>query len=151
MGTLNGIGEGNAADSLRQEIFNSSEDTNKVIRLNLLAWKLMYENPDTCILLSNEALALSIQRNYEAGKIESLKYIGIFNHFQGNYEKALEKYREAIAISDLVDDNYGSAIIKGNVASIYQSQGDYPKSLSLYFEVLKTLESLGKKRDQLQL
>ncbi|MBL4624097.1 MAG: tetratricopeptide repeat protein [Flavobacteriales bacterium] len=146
LGTLNGIGEGNAADSLRQEIFNSSEDTNKVIRLNLLAWKLMYENPDTCILLSNEALALSIQRNYEAGKIESLKYIGIFNHFQGNYEKALEKYREAIAISDLVDDNYGSAIIKGNVASIYQSQGDYPKSLNLYFEVLKTLESLGKKK-----
>ena len=46
-------------DSLSKLLLTDAEDTSKVIHLNALAWELKYQNPDTAIVLSKQALALA--------------------------------------------------------------------------------------------
>ena len=47
-----------ASDSLAALIKTDQSDTNKIIHLNLLGWELMFINPDTSILLGNQAVEL---------------------------------------------------------------------------------------------
>ena len=46
-------------DSLSKLLSTDADDTSKVIHLNALAWELKYQNPDTAIVLSKQALALA--------------------------------------------------------------------------------------------
>jgi len=47
------------ADSLKARLHQPLHDTDRVNTLNELGWELMYNNPDTAILLGNQALQLS--------------------------------------------------------------------------------------------
>src|SRR3990167_4317045 len=67
----------------------ASEDTNKVNRLNALGRELMYQNPDTSIVLGNEAFALAEKLNWKKGCASSLSNLGVYYHIKSDFPRAL--------------------------------------------------------------
>src|SRR3990172_7417903 len=65
-------------DSLLTLLKTAKEDTNKVNTLNALAWELKYNNPDTAIVLSTQALKLAKKQDWQNGIGQSYHQLGVF-------------------------------------------------------------------------
>ena len=84
-----------AEDSLLFLLKKIPDDTNKVNVLNELGWTLKYNNPDTAVILSMQALSiakkisLSSQKNISLGGKKgissSLGNLGAYNFLKGDY------------------------------------------------------------------
>ena len=82
-------------DSLLQVLKTAKEDTNKVNALNKLGAELKQSNPDTAIILSQQALQLSEKIAPPAGGkwgAASLEKLGIYYYRKGDYPKAFDYY-----------------------------------------------------------
>jgi nucleoside phosphorylase/tetratricopeptide (TPR) repeat protein len=72
-----------------------------------------------------------------------------FNHLASversakNYIAAEHNYREAIRISESIDDKYGVAIYTSNLSALMLEHEDWPAAQALAQEALKLSESLG--------
>ena len=148
-------GQENKVDSLLSRLKKDKEDTNKVNHLNALAWEYKYNNPDTAILLGNQALALAEKIKFEIGIGKANHNLGTVNYLKGDYAKALEHYFKALATWEKLEKSVPSNSISyilnlkskslGNIGAVYKEQGDYPKALDYDFKALKTAEELGDK------
>jgi tetratricopeptide (TPR) repeat protein len=146
-------GQKSKIDSLISSIKIDREDTTKITNLNTLGWELMYQNPDTSIILGNQALALCEQLkslHYKASKIsklESVTYgnLGVYYHTKANYPMALGYYLKALKIDEGLNNKKGIASRLGNIGIVYKQQGNYPKALEYYLKALKIGEELEDK------
>jgi tetratricopeptide (TPR) repeat protein len=143
-------------------------DTNKVSHLNALAREFFSSNPDTSILLSDEALRLAEKINltgtdggWQMGIAISYHQIGLAYYYKDDYSLSLQFYFKALDVWDkLLSINnsdkmigkgkrslisYKRASTLGNIGIVYRNQGDYPKALDFYFKALKIVEDLGNK------
>ncbi|MBI4945736.1 MAG: tetratricopeptide repeat protein [Bacteroidetes bacterium] len=151
-------------DSLFDLLKNDREDTNKVNHLNALGWQLMSNNPDTSIILGNQALVLcdqlsSIpQSKFTINNFKSniLGNLGVYSFFKGDYPKALDYYLKALKIneemlskaqnlSEKQTAQQGIATRFGNIGNVYNNQADYSKALDYYLKALKIDEELNNK------
>ncbi len=145
-------------------------DTARVTHLNALAWLLSYNDSDTAIVLSTEALQLSekiLANNLDpAMEIEikiglgvSYYHLGSFNDDKDNYiasmdfyKKSLELWEELLALKNLSASQtrrikISKANTLGYVGIVYRKQADYGKALDYYFQALKLDEELGSKKE----
>ncbi len=146
------------ADSLFRVLKTPKEDTNRVNRLNALAWELMYANPDTSILLSTQALLLAEKLSFQVGIGKANHEIGWFNYIKGNYTKAFEYNFKALAIWEKAEKETSTTYSThdilhfksktlANLGSIYLTQAKYPKALEYYFRAEKIFEARKSKDD----
>ncbi len=145
-------------------------DTLKVNYLNALAWQLSFNNSDTALLISNEALHLAekiLSNNQDKSVVEAIKIgvgtsyyqIGSFYDDKDEYALSMKFYSKAIEIWEelLSTDNSGKvqkkriklqkATTLGNVGIVYRKQGNYPKALEYYLQSLKLDEEIGGKKE----
>ena len=144
-------------DSLIKLIRAGREDTNTVNALNALAAGFMYSNPDTSILLSSQALALSQKIGFEIGIGRSAHRIGTFHFLQGDYRSAIDLYTKAMSVWDKLQKGSSPAFKKyilnlrsktlGNIGLVYRNQSDYPRALRYYLEAEKLYEELDLQYD----
>ena len=88
----------------------------------------------------NEMLALSqgVQHEKQRQNIKSAAVGGLGNAYDslGQYDKAIEHYNQALAISREIGDRQGEGSILGNLGSAYDSLGDYAKAVELHTQAL---------------
>lgn len=146
-------------DSLSALLKADVEDTIKVMHLNELGWELMYQNPDTAIIIGNQSveLANSISEDKMAQSNPTFKksayrllaksnnYLGIFYWVKGEYVTALATYYQALKIATQINDKRSAASIYTNIANVFKDQGDYPKALEYYLKALGMLKETGAK------
>ncbi len=133
-------------------------DSIKINTLNELAWELMYNNPDTAITLSTQALDLSLAM-FKKEEIltplgrakakfiaQSFKNLGVFNWLKGNFTLSLDYHFKALIIWESLNYKKGISTTFGNIGLVYHDQGDYPKALDYYFKALKMDEELRNKK-----
>ncbi|MBW8051464.1 MAG: hypothetical protein FVQ77_14220, partial [Cytophagales bacterium] len=115
-------GQSAKPDSLKQALNTAKEDTTRIKLLNALGWELMYQNPDTSILLSNQAL-----------EILSSKFQVTSSKFKG----------ENLGL-DVWDLKLGALLVTShnNLGVYYDLKGDYPRSLSHHFKALEIGEAI---------
>jgi tetratricopeptide (TPR) repeat protein len=130
----------------------AKEDTNKVNALNKLASELIYNNPDTSIILAEQARAISEKVKSKKHIANSYHNIALANRLKGNYPSSIECNLKALSIREelvrkdsLGGDKSGIAKSLGNIGIVYHEQADYPKALDYYFKALKMDEELGNK------
>jgi len=85
-----------AMDSVENLLQSNIADTTRIKTLNALGWELKYQNPDTAILLSTEALELAEKNGDKKGISNSNGNLGAYNYLKGDYPKALDFYRAAL-------------------------------------------------------
>jgi serine phosphatase RsbU (regulator of sigma subunit) len=145
MPTIKGMRVGNEADTIY------------IITLNNLAVELRNNDPDTSIILSTQALNLSLSlfktekplssfwKVKENCIAKSYHNLGVINWIKGNYPLSIDYYLKALKIKESLNDKKGIAVCLGNIGIIYWSQGNYPNALDYDFKALKMGEELGDK------
>lgn len=74
-----------------------------------------------------------------------LRGIGVIHSRRGDYARAMEYYRESLALSEASGDKAGIARTLDNIGIVHRSQGDYAQSLDCYRRSLALKEELGDK------
>jgi len=134
-------------DSLVTVVASSSEDSNKVNTLNLLAWEIVLTTGDYAKTVDycNQAITLSEQINYKKGHAKALNILGAAYMFQGDYPTALKNYEASLKIKEEMGDKKGIASAYSNIGLVYMYQGDYPKALQNIRSALKMETELDDK------
>ncbi len=133
----------NKVDSLLNDLKRAGEDTSKVNTLNALGMELSWSNPDTAIILANQALSLSEKTTSKKHSANSYHVIGWANYVKGNYPSSLENNFKALSLRKELADEAGIAKSISNIGIVYSDQGDYPKALDYFFKALKIEEALA--------
>ena len=132
-------------DSLLNVLKRAKEDTTKANTLNALGRELSNSNPDTSIILANQALSLSEKATSKKHIADSYHVIAQANRVKGNYLASLEYNFKALSLREEITDKSGIAKSLGNIGNVYNEQADYPRALDYYFKALKMDEELGDK------
>jgi tetratricopeptide (TPR) repeat protein len=144
LAVLNIYGQKKKNDSLLS-VYNDSRqaDTSRLKAINDLASYLINNNPDSAILIANQAIQSAEKANQLKYKAISLMVIGITNFYRGNYSKAMDFFSQALEINKETNNKSGEAACYDNMGGVYNYQSDYPKALEYYLKSQKILEGIG--------
>lgn len=141
---------GQNIDSLKHTLKKAKNDTNHVNVLSNLAWNIGPNNPDTAIIISNQALQLSRKIKWETGEAKIELRIGVYYCFKRDFQSALIHLNKALIMSKklimskdtLISKSGQNTKIKAliNIGNIYNDQSNYPKALEYYLKSLKIAE-----------
>lgn len=146
-------------DSLKRELKNLKEDTNKVFLYNKISRQfLLLSNYDSSLLYSKKTLTLAeklLIKNKDSDLLSialqkgiSMAYnvFGLNYSFMGDYSKALNNLNTSLKISQKINDKKGVAAAYGNIGNVYHEQGRYPEALKIYLISLKIREEIKDKK-----
>ncbi len=132
-------------DSLLTLLKTDKEDTNKVKHFNALAFAFYHINPDTTILLAQQADSLAKNLLWAKGEANAYRDAGLGYRVKGDYPKALDYYLKALKIAEETGDKPLQAKTLGSIGIAYRSIGDYTKALDYDLNTLKIDKEIGAK------
>ncbi len=147
-------------DSLLTLLKKDKDDTSKVRHLNALGLILMYQNPDTAVLLANQALKIitpvssaEFTSTKDAAGDNRVMFLrsctfstlGSCYYFKADYLQSLDYHLKSLKIREEINDKEGIAVSLCNIGNIYSSEGNYSKAFEFYFKTLKIDEELNDK------
>ncbi len=124
-------------DSLKQELTNFDEDTNKVNILLQLGKQYKQNSSDTSLTYFQKALKLTKKINALSYSSICLENIGSFYTDNGNYTKAIKYYQDALVINKRLKNKSGIAKNFSDIGLIYYYQSNYDKALYYFEKALK--------------
>jgi tetratricopeptide (TPR) repeat protein len=129
-------------DSLFKVLAATRPDTNRVLLLLDISYDYMDSRPDTTLMLTLNALALTRQIRFANGEINCLNNLGNVFMVTGNYPKSLEHFFQALKIAETLNEQEKVALINSNIGLLYAYQDDYKLALSYYFKSKLIAESI---------
>jgi len=132
--------QNNQIDSLLKVIDKSSNDSNKVNTLNVLAKKYFNTDPEKSIFYGLQSSALAKKINFKRGLALAYKYTGTGYLYKGNNIEAIKSYQLALAIFDSIGDKRGIASVYTSMGGVYYNQGGDIEALELNLKALKYAE-----------
>ena len=137
-----------AVDSLLKVIKTERDDTSKAKNLFMIAFYMRTYNPDTTILLAQQALVLVKKLKWRQGEAGAYNSASLGYTIKGEFPNALDNGEKALRINEELGNKLGQASNLLNIGSIYYFQGDYPKTLDCCIRALKINEEYGNKLRQ---
>lgn len=104
-------------------------DTQRVSRLNALAFILRNSEVPQAEALARQALRLARALRFDKGLTEAYFNMGYFLRTHGQYDSAVYYSRQALAASVRTGNRYTQTRAYYNLARIYTEQGDYAAAL----------------------
>ncbi len=129
-------------DSLRQVLVHTRQDTNRVLLLNQLANNYRFFNPDSSLILAQQAMGLAQRLNFNKGKIHALNIYGEARRFRGEFPQALEAQFNALQLSKKIGDQQGEAGCLGSIGHVYLDLNEYQQALSYLYQAKKIRENI---------
>jgi len=130
-------------DSLWQVFAKSKPDSNRVKLYIQLGQQYETNNPDSALLLYEQALKLSEQLNYTRGIISYYTNATYVYNLQGKYDTALILNLKSVDIARAFGDPERLAACLGNVGSTYMSLGQHEKALEYQLQIIPLYEKLN--------
>ncbi|MGB5204715.1 MAG: tetratricopeptide repeat-containing sensor histidine kinase [Eudoraea sp.] len=124
----------------------STRDTLYIDLLNELGSQLRYYNTDSLLLLSKEALQLSIDSGYKEGECRSRLRLGDYFSDKGDSDKAIYNYKVGHEIAKELGNKDLSLRIINNLAGENAYKGDYAHALTGYLEAIEIAEEIDDKK-----
>ena len=130
--------------SFFSQLFDSSNDTLRLIELNDISYELMFINPDSALLLAEEYIKISKYLNdYEL--TNGLKLKGNISQHLGNSKVALDCYYQILNIIDIKNDSAVIAATYRDIASVHIYMQDIEKAKTLYRKSILIFKKLKNK------
>ncbi len=131
-------------DSLLNSI-SGKPDTAQVRILTDYCWIYRSKNPRDALRSGEEAakIAKSIQNKKLEAK--ALNLTGVVYRNLGNYDKALDIYKNALRIAEDAKDSIQIAYSNNNIGGIYRLEGNNTLALDYILKALKVFENIGNK------
>nr|WP_262904403.1 AraC family transcriptional regulator [Polaribacter porphyrae] len=120
------------------ELSIKNNDTLSIIQFNLIKSRIYksYGKTKKALEKSNEALLLSKKIGNSFGLKRSYSILGSVHQGMGNYDLARSMYNKSLNVSDSINDIWATWFALNNIATSYQRQGFYQKSLPLLDSII---------------
>ena len=130
-------------DSLKGVIETKAKDTVMVSTLNTLSSELIgIGEASKSLIYSAKANELATELDYIKGKAYALKWLGIGEFYQGNFEEVYKYLDESLENFEVIQDSTGIANILNNLGTVHYSQGNNVKAIDYYLRSLRIAEKL---------
>jgi signal transduction histidine kinase len=126
-----------------EELTNSVNDTIKVNVYCALSKFYWYRNPDSAILMADQALELARKYNFKKGIALSYVTKGVALVAKGRYPDALRCHLEALKISEELKIKGLSGNNYNNIGIVYATMGNNKKAIVYYEKALAIFEEYG--------
>ena len=138
------------ADSLANILKqNRADDTNRVKTLLNLANILIYNNPDSSMEYTDEAMRISKKVQWQKGMALSYRQMGYVYYISTDNLQAMDCYLQALKAGEAMNNDYFNATIYNNIANIYADLKDYKRALDYYSRYLSIAEEVHSKIDEM--
>jgi len=134
-------------DSLLKKLSTATSDTARIILKCKLGEAYRANDPDTSLLLANEALSRSTEIKFKKGEIHALRVLCVLNREKGDLPYALELGLKALKISEEQQNAYEQIYSIIRISAVYFAVRDAPKAMT-YLE--RSEELLKKNHDDWQ-
>jgi len=131
------------ANSLRQKLATSLQDTNRINILNELGRELSRTEPPEALSYSLQAVGLSEKLGFSKGLALAHKNAGLANYYIGSYAETINHWTTSRLAFESIGDKAGVANILTNMGAVYSNFGEDSKALDLYFEAQKAAGEMG--------
>ncbi len=110
------------------------KDTTHINLLSNLAFSYRFINNDSLHSISKRVLKFSTEIEYTGGIIRALSGLANYNSDQGNREKSMALFKEALILSEEIGDELAELDIINGLAHDYSYEGNYAEALNLYLK-----------------
>lgn len=132
-------------DSFRKVLMHSKEDTDKIKALSKWGVEVENSNPDTALLLGNQALNMANKIGWIAGRINALANIGVIYEIKGKLAIAFTYEDSALAMSEKYGYRDIFNYIYDELGNIASDQNNYSAGLAYYFKAMAFDSATGGK------
>lgn len=120
------------ADSLSRLLAVEKKDTNRVRLMWQMAGAVNMYDPDTAVILSQQALYLSQEIKYIEGQSKSLGALANAFVKMGNYPRAMELYIQKLKLEEKRNSPRNLTSVLMNLGVVHAFQEEYYKALEYY-------------------
>src|SRR4051812_9670411 len=134
---------GQSTDSLKRLLIQSREDTSRILLLAQIASNYRFFNPDSAIIIVQQAMSLAQTLHFSKGNIRALNVYGEAKRFQGEFPQSLEAQFNALEISKNSGDNEGEAACLGSIGLVYLELNENRQALNYLNHALEINKHLS--------
>lgn len=129
---LLGLSQTSEIDSLIQLIHQDVEDSSKAKHLNQLAWKFMFTNPDTTILIAKESIQISERLEDKEFLVNAVNNLATAHAVKGDLDQSLILFRKAEQHALQINSPKNLAMIQNNIGLVFWNQGLLDSAIVVY-------------------
>ncbi|MEO9482542.1 MAG: tetratricopeptide repeat-containing sensor histidine kinase [Ekhidna sp.] len=130
-------------DSLKKALLVAKPDTNKIILLNTLAYKLHRADPDEGIDLATQSIELAKELFFDKGLAHAYNSLGACYWNKTELDSALKYYEKSYSINQILGSSRGTTGALSNIAIIYENRGEYVNAVNTYSKALDEMRKEG--------
>jgi two-component system, NtrC family, sensor kinase len=128
------------AERLLQELSQARTDTGRVVLKSRLSEASRSNNPDTSLILANQALYKAREIGFKKGEIMALNVLCVLHREKGDLPLALQLGLQGLKIAEKEQLSYVWIYSLIRVGNVYLSVGDVSKALPYFQKADKLLE-----------
>lgn len=104
-------------------------DSSRLQAVQQLAWKNVFERPDSGIALAQQQLEFARRSGIRQQEYEALTTLAVGSTLRSDYAEALEHLRHGLRIAREIGDRRREANAHSNMSNVYRNLGDLPRAL----------------------
>lgn len=144
LGVQTAVAQTSEIEQVRAQLLVDKDSLRQADLLNRMA-TLFYEvNIDSTFNLAKLAREISDRHDYQKGKTDAIKNLGISFDVRGNPQLALRYYFKAYEGYQAMEDHANSVQMQMNMAMVYQQTGNDARAIALFNEALAEGAKLAK-------
>jgi len=125
----------------------SLSDSKRVSRLHKYTWKkFIYSNQDSALKLIEIEYNFAKKHGLRKSMAGALNSKGVTYKAHGNFEKAMESYKECLKIYEELDHKRGISVSLNNIGAIYIQLEDHASTIEYYNRSLAIKEETGDRK-----
>jgi len=143
LGVLKAAGQN---DSL-WSVWNSrtTADSSRLKAIQVLAWKAVFEQPDSGMALARGQLELAERVHDAKARYEAYTTLAVGSSMKSDYTASLGHLQQCLAIAQEMGDRKRQANAFSNMSNVYKNLGDLPMALEQLQKSLRIDTEIGNK------
>ncbi|MCB0767890.1 MAG: tetratricopeptide repeat protein, partial [Flavobacteriales bacterium] len=121
----------------------SAPDSARLKAIQVLAWKTVFEQPDSGMALARTQLALALKAGDRRGEYEAHTTMAVGASMKSDYGASLEHLRRCLVTAKAMKDRKREANTYSNMSNVYKNLGDLPQALEQLQRSLRIDTELG--------
>ncbi|MCC7502829.1 MAG: tetratricopeptide repeat protein, partial [Flavobacteriales bacterium] len=133
-------------DSLWRVWNNAAQpDSARLKAMQVLAWKAVFEKPDSGMALANRQLELAVKANDAKARFEAYTTLAVGSSMKSDYATSLDYLQQCLSTARAMPDPKREANTYSNMSNVYKNLGDLPLALEHLQKSLRIDTDLGNK------
>ncbi|MBK9176570.1 MAG: tetratricopeptide repeat protein [Flavobacteriales bacterium] len=120
-------------------------DSARLKAIQTLAWKAVFEQPDSGMALARKQLELAERAGIPSGRFEAHTTLAVGSSMRSDYTTALTHLQQCLTVAQAIGDRKRQANTYSNMSNVYKNIGDLPMALEQLQKSLRIDQALDNK------